>query len=602
MTTGVDRLFAAPQIRHREAANGVVHLTSAEPLGAYPATMIDHLHHWAAVEPDRLLVAERRLDGSWSRCTYGQAQTVSARVAAMLQARGLDAAHPLLILSANSVAHLLMTLGAQRAGVPAAPTSTAYALASRDHARLRTIARTLQPGAVFADDAARFGPALAALADIPAVTSTSGAGNFGLEPLLSAAPTADASIGPDTVAKVLFTSGSTGAPKGVLTTHRMLTSNQQMIRQVWPFLAGEPPVVVDWLPWSHTFGGNHNVGLVLANGGALYIDEGRPAPGLFDHTLANLAEVGPTILFNVPAGYAQLVPALEADRLLAERVFANLRIAFNAAAALPAALRDRLTRLAAEVTGREIAVTGSWGTTETAPAATSAHYPFTDARCIGVPLPGVEIALVPDTDGSYEIRVRGPHVTPGYLAEPEQTAKAFDADGFYCPGDAVSFTEPGRPAAGLLFRGRLAEDFKLSTGTFVHVGALRAALLSAAPIVADAVITGENRDEVGALLWLNPAEVAKLGRLDVDGPVIVDGQVRAALLPALRALNATAGSSGRIARVIVMSRPADLDRAEITDKGYVNQRQVLINRADLVDELYRQPWSSGVIVAVDPPA
>ena len=309
------------------------------------------------------------------------------------------------------------------------------------------------------------------------------------------------------MAKILFTSGSTGIPKGVLTTHEMLCANQQMMRQAWPFLAEERPVLVDWLPWSHTFGGSHNMNMVLANGGTLYIDEGRPAPSLIAATLANYRDVSPTMAFNVPAGYAQLVPALEADHELAGQFFARIRLVFNAAAALPSALRGRLETLAREVTGRDIPVTGSWGTTETAPAATTAHFGYADGRCIGNPLPGVTLKLVPDDGDVYEIRAAGVAVTPGYLRRPDLATTAFDDEGFYCPGDAVSFADPADPARGLLFRGRLAEDFKLSTGTFVRVGALRTALLSAAPVIGDAVITGQDRDTVGALAWLNPAEL-----------------------------------------------------------------------------------------------
>ena len=334
----------------------------------------------------------------------------------------------------------------------------------------------------------------------------------------------------DAVAKILFTSGSTGAPKGVLNTHRMLASNQQMIRQAWPFLAAERPVIVDWLPWSHTFGGNHNVNMVMTSGGTLYVDAGRPAPGLFAQTVANLTDVPPTIYFNVPAGYAQLVPALEDDPAFAARFFSRLRLIFNAAAALPEALRDRLGAVAERTTGHQIPVTGSWGATETAPAVTSAHFDFTDARCIGVPLPGALVKLAP-ADGAYEIRAKGPMVTPGYFGQPALSAEAFDADGFYRTGDAVALADPGDLNAGLVFRGRIAEDFKLATGTFVRVGAVRTALLSAAPILSDAVLAGENRGCVCALVWLNAVETRKLIGADpqAQGELIVDDAVRTAL-------------------------------------------------------------------------
>ncbi len=364
---------------------------------------------------------------------------------------------------------------------------------------------------MFADNAEKFAAALDAVGAVPAiVTSGDRPGARSLDDLIATVPgsalnQAQVALAPDAVAKILFTSGSTGTPKGVLNTHRMLASNQQMIRQVWPFLAEHRPLIVDWLPWSHTFGGNHNLNLVITGGGTLYVDDGRPVPQFFSRSIANLTDVPPSIYFNVPAGYALLVPALEADPEFAARFFSRLRLIFNAAAPLPAGLRDRLDALAWPVTGRSIPVTGSWGATESAPAVTSAHFPSADARCIGVPLPGTQIKLVPAND-AYEIRVKGPNVTPGYFARPDLTTRAFDDDGFYLTGDAVALADPGDPNAGLVFSRRLAEDFKLATGTFVRVGALRIALLARAPVLLDLVITGEDRPYPAALAWLNPAQ------------------------------------------------------------------------------------------------
>ena len=358
---------------------------------------------------------------------------------------------------------------------------------------------------------------------------------------------------------------------------------------------------MDWLPWSHVFGGNHNLNMVLVNGGTIYVDAGRPAPGMFAPTLANLRDVPPTVYFNVPAGYAQLVPALESDPELAHAFFSRLRLIFNAAAALPAGLRERLLELGEATTGRPVPVTGSWGLTETAPAVTNAHFDFGDARSIGVPLPGLEVLLVPggDADDAREIRVRGPVVTPGYHGRPDLTAEAFDDEGFYRTGDAVSLADDEHPALGLVFRGRLVEDFKLSTGTFVHVGAVRTSLLSAVPVLADAVITGEGRDEAGALAWLNPAEVVRLLGRDpvVDGELVTDPELAAHLADALLRQDGHLGSSGRVARLLVMSRPGGLDAGEITDKGYVNQRRVLAQRAHLVDLLYDDEPVGAVVTA-----
>jgi feruloyl-CoA synthase len=597
------RMFAKVRITAEETDGGTL-LRSADELGAYPVTVLHSLRQWAAADPGYPLVAERGRDGAWHEVSYGAALTAADAIGQALLDRGLGPARPLLILSGNSVSHLLMTLGAMTAGIPVAPVSVPYSLQSRDHARIRAIAELVTPGAVYADDAGAFGPALDA-AGAPAITAAGPRpGATALTELLAATPGAAVrgafdTLTPDTVAKVLFTSGSTGTPKGVLNTHRMLSSNQQMIRQGWPFLTAERPVIADWLPWSHTFGGNHNVNMMLTNGGTLYIDGGRPAPGLFDQTVANLADVRPTLYFNVPAGYARLVPALEGDSEFAARFFSRLRLLFNAAAALPAGLRTRLEALAAlHAPGRDVPVTGSWGATETAPAVTEANFPFTDARCVGAPLPGLTVKLVPAGD-AYEIRVQGPNVTPGYYARPDLTAEAFDADGFYRSGDAVAFAVPGDPDAGLVFRGRLAEDFKLGTGTFVRVGAVRTALLSALPVLSDAVLAGENRDYPAALGWLNPAEARTLLGRDpapADGDLVTDQELLRLVAAALTRHNDSYGSAAQIRRLLIMTSPASLDTGEITDKGYVNQRRVLYERAGLVDVLYTDPVPGGVVV------
>ncbi|MGI8449805.1 MAG: AMP-binding protein [Streptosporangiaceae bacterium] len=412
-------LLAAPRVLAGTRPDGSVLLRSADPLGGYPATVIHSLRAWAGRDPDHQLVAERDRDGGWRRCSYGAALAAADSIGQALLERGVGPDRPLLVLSGNSVDHLLVTLGALTAGVPVAPVSVAYSLQSQAHARIRAIARLIRPGAVFAEDAPRFAGALDALnAQAPSVIISSGhrAGAGQLSQLLATPPGAEvraafAAAAPAAVAKILFTSGSTGTPKGVLNTHGMMAANQQMMRQVWPFLAAERPVIVDWLPWSHTFGGNHNLNMVLTSGGTLYVDAGRPAAALFAQTAANLADVPPTVYFNVPAGYAQLVPALEAGPAFAARFFSRLRLMFNAAAALPGGLRDLLGELAARVSGHEIPVTGSWGATETGPAVTTAHFGYADARCIGVPLPGAEVKLVPVTaPGAPE---DGPHDGPG---------------------------------------------------------------------------------------------------------------------------------------------------------------------------------------------
>src|SRR5580704_10157151 len=600
---GVRDLFAPPRVLAADGGEpGELLLRSAEELGEYPVTVVHSLREWAGIAPEHPLISERAR-GDWRTVSYGRAVAAANAIGQALLDRGLGPGRPLLVLSGNGVDHLLVTLGAMTAGIPVAPVSVAYSLQSRDHARIRDIAGLISPGAVFAADAAAFEAALDALPGIPAVVSAGHRdGAEQLSVLMNTNPgeavrTAFANLSPDGTAKILFTSGSTGAPKGVLNTHRMLAANQQMIRQAWPFLGWERPVIVDWLPWSHTFGGNHNLNMMISSGGTLHVDAGRPVPALFGQTIRNLAAVPPTIYFNVPAGYAQLVPALEADPEFAARFFSRLRLVFNAAAALPAALRDRLAAVAERTVGRQVPVTGSWGATETAPAVTSAHFPFTDARCIGVPLPGAEVKLVLADGDACEIRVRGPMVTPGYFARPDLTSAAFDADGFYRTGDAARLIDEREPGLGLAFCGRIAEDFKLTTGTFVRVGAVRTALLSAIPLLSDAVIAGEGRDFVTALGWLNAAEArGLLGRdAKTDGEVITDGTILGHLAAALARHQPAGGSAATVERLLVMSRPAGLDNGEITDKGYINQRRVLHNRAGLAALLYTDPPAPGVI-------
>jgi feruloyl-CoA synthase len=597
-------LFAAPAVDAERRDDGSWLLRSAMPLAGYEPSVLGSLRRWASADEDYPLVAERDPQGGWRSRSYGEVAAAAESVGQALLGLGLGPGRPLLVLSGNSVDHLVVSLAAMTAGIPVVPVSTAYSLLSADHARIREIAALIGPGAVFAEDSAAFSAALDALGNVPVIASRGDrSGSVRLNDLENVRPgpevaAAFSAIRPDSVAKILFTSGSTGTPKGVLNTHGMLAANQQMIRQVWPFLAEERPVVVDWLPWSHTFGGNHNVNMVLVAGGTLYVDGGRPAPALFGTTLANLADVPPTVYFNVPAGYAQLVPALETDPAFAGRFFSRLRLIFNAAAALPPSLRQRLTAVAAKTAGQAVPVTGSWGLTETAPAVTSAHFEYDDPACIGVPLPGAEVRLVPAED-AYEIRTRGPMVTPGYFGRPDLTEQAFDEEGFYRTGDAVRLIDEDHPERGLAFAGRIAEDFKLTTGTFVRVGAVRTALLSAIPLLAEAVIAGEGRDCVTALAWLNAAEAgALLNREAVaDGELITDETVLGHLAAALAASQRTAGSAGRVERLVVMSRPASLDSGEITDKGYVNQRRVLRNRADLVGLLYAEPTAPGVIAA-----
>jgi feruloyl-CoA synthase len=584
-------LFGPVQTVAEAGPDGSVRLRSAVALQPGHDSMAAAFRAGADRHPDRLLAAERGGDG-WRTLTWGQAREAADGLAQGLIGAGL-ASRPIMILSGNTIDHLLLILAGYTCGTPLVPVTTAYSLASRDHAKLSTMADLVDPGLVFAADAGEYAGALRAVSAPGRVLAASQAGGglpvLPLGELTAAPPTGAveehlARVGPGTIAKILFTSGSTGRPKGVINTHRMMCTNQQMMRQAWPFLAEEPPVLLDWLPWSHTFGSNHNLNMILVNGGTVWIDDGRPAPGLIGRTLRNLAEVRPNVYFNVPAGLSLLVPALEADRELARRFFAGLRLVFFAAAALPQALWDRIEALAASV-GRPVPMTTSWGATETAPAVTSAYFAAGRSDCIGVPLPGVELKLVP-AGGKQEIRVRGPNVTPGYYGDPAATEAAFDAEGFYRTGDAVRFVDPARPDAGLLFDGRIAEDFKLATGTWVSVGTLRTALLSASDgLLRDAVLAGHDGDFVAALAWLNTDQAGGPG-----APAVRD-----ACLRALGSLNSGRGSSQRIMRLLVMDEPPSLDGGEITDKGYVNQRAVLERRADLVARLYADDPPGDVI-------
>ncbi len=589
--------FAVPRIVAGQRADGSLLLRSAEPLGEHPVSVVHSFRAGSEAHPDRLLVAERDGD-DWARLTWGEARTRADALAQGLLDRGL-AGRPVMVLSGNSRLHLVVALAAMTVGAPVVPTSVAYSLQSADHAKLRAMADLVDPGLVAAEDAS-FAAAVAAVGDGRTVLSPDRALPGAVHPDdLARTPTGEvdrrcAALRREDVAKILFTSGSTGAPKGVVNTHGMLSANQQQMRQAWPFLGEEPPVLLDWLPWSHTFGGNHDTNMVLANGGTLWIDDGRPVPGLVERTVRNLADALPTVYLNVPAGYAALLPHLERDPAAARAFLSRLRLGFFAAAALPQQLWDRLQALSAEHGGR-MQMTTSWGLTETSPAATSAHFPITRSDSLGVPLPGVELALVTLGDKT-EVRVRGANVTPGYHGRPDLTAAAFDEDGFFRTGDAVALADPDDVAAGLLFRGRIAEDFKLSTGTFVSVGTLRPQLLSASEgLLADAVICGENGLEVSALVWLHPGAV---GRCDDDG--VPDDQLRAGLLATMQRLAAGGGgSSQRVARLLVLREPAALDAGEVTDKGYVNQRAVRERRADQVALLSADPPPPQVVVLED---
>jgi feruloyl-CoA synthase len=594
--------FVSPDIESARGRDGSIVLASRRALGAIEPSITAVLRRRAGQHPDRPLAAQRDEGDRWVTLSYGEAERRSLVLAQAFTQLGLGPDRPIMLLSGNSLEHLLVSLGAYAAQVPVMPISVAYSLMSADHARITAIARLTEPGLVFADDAVPFGAALDALA--PAVSQVLVArgerdGALRLDDLLATPAGEDPASepGPDTIAKLLFTSGSTGVPKGVVNTHRMLCSNQAMLQAIWPFLAEEPPIMVDWLPWSHTFGGNHNLNLALFNGGTIHIDDGKPAPPLFHRTISALTDVPPTLYFNVPAGFALLAPALENDPRLAERFFSRLRFMFYAAAALPDALAARLRRLAAHHADHDVPLTSSWGTTETAPCATSMHYLGAPTGCIGVPIPGCTVKLAPVGD-RLEIRVKGPNVTPGYFRAPELTEAAFDEDGFYRSGDAVRMTDAQDADQGMVFDGRIAENFKLLTGTWVAAGALRTRLISAAGVLSDAVICGQDAEYVAAMAWVNQAEARRLTGA-ADEVALDDPTLRAHLARALQALNADGGSASRVERLVLLAQPPSLDAGEITDKGYLNQRRTLECRAADVSRLYSEPADSAVISGAD---
>jgi feruloyl-CoA synthase len=591
--------YAPVDVTLAKAADGSLRYGSRAPLDPYDPSLANLFRSAVERAPGRALIAERAGEG-WRTLRYEDARKQVDALAAALIERGLSAERPLMILSANSIEHALLMLAGYTAGVPVAPISVAYSLQSQDHGKLKFVTKLLTPGLIYVADTGPFAKALAVIKDADAeIVASSNTANLDGVTLLDdfnktkptrAVEEAVASINGDRIAKFLFTSGSTDVPKAVINTHRMLTANQASLAQIWPFLNEEQVVLVDWLPWSHTFGGNHNFHLALKHAGTFFIDAGRPVPALVEQTVRNLAEVSPTVYFNVPAGYAAILPYLEKDPAMAETFFAKLRMIFYAAAALPQDLWARLEAVSVSATGQRVPMTSSWGATETAPAVTAAHFPLERAGVIGVPMPGVELKLQPYGE-RWEVRVKGPNVTPGYWRSPALTKAAFDEEGFYRIGDAVRFADPDNPAAGLIYNGRLTEEFKLTTGTWVQVGALRVGLLSAmSPVVQDAVIAGEGYDHLRIMAWLNLAGCRQL--LGDDAPASAaelsrHPKIQSHVREALKRWNSqNTGQSTRIRCAMLLGDAPSIDANEITDKGYINQRAVLSNRKADLDRLF----------------
>ena len=597
--------FGVTRVTLKDGVPGTHYLKADQDLQAFPERLTDRFQHWAQNKPDQTLFARRvkLADGSlgdWRHITYAEAWNTARNIAQGLINRGLNAERPVVILSENSLEHALLALGCIVAGVPFVPTSPPYSLISQDYDKLKHVLRTVTPGMVFASDA-RYAKAIAATVSsnmeiVMNEGDVEGKQVTTFEALCSTPATAqvDAAIaatGPDTIAKFLFTSGSTKLPKAVINTQRLWCANQQQMAQSMPILAEEPLVLVDWLPWNHTFGGNHNFGMVVFHGGTMYIDDGKPTPALMHETLRNLREIAPTVYFNVPTGFEAIALAMKTDDLLRKTLLSRVQMFFYAGAALAQPIWDSLYESQEREVGERIVMGTGLGMTESGPFGIFVTNPYVNAGDLGVPTPGLELKLV-DMGGKTEVRYRGPNITPGYWRNAEETKSSFDDEGFFCTGDAVKWIDETDVHLGLKFDGRIAEDFKLATGTFVSVGPLRGKIIAAgAPYIQDVVLTGINLKEVGAMVFTTPA-VRALSGMAADAPladVLSSEPVLAQFQTVINELAKTAtGSANRIARMCLLSEPPTIDKGEITDKGSINQRAVLSHRADTVAALHEE--------------
>jgi len=589
--------FKPHDVSSEQRSDETLLLRSNAEMGDVVDTSADWLHRWSVEAPERIFLAERSGAG-WREETYQSTLQKVRAIAASLLARGMGPDTPILIMSGNGVDHGVLTLAAHYVGVPTAPIAEQYALIPAARERLEHAISLVKPSMAYVVDADKFAHAITidALAGVEIVASDVGSqsGVTGMDTLLQGDSGVDidaarGQVTPDSVVKILMTSGSTSAPKGVMTTQRMMCVNQTQIADSLPFLTERPPSVVDWLPWNHVFGGSHNFNMMLANGGSFYIDDGKPLKGLFDRTVENLKMVTGSLVFNVPVGFGMLLQALKSDQDLRQRFFQDLDMIFYAGASLPQDIWQGLEHMALDVKGEVPLMTSSWGLTETAPATMIQQEPTDRSGVIGVPMSGVTLKLVPEEDGRYEVRAKGPNIMPGYYNDPQKTAEAFDGEGYFITGDAMVFVDPDNVNAGMRFDGRISEDFKLLTGTWVRATALRMSLLSHfAPLAADLVMTGQDKSDIGVLIFPNKEAIETAGHAldDVDG-MLSDPSLLTALRDRLAAWNEeNASSSTRIARAALFAEPASLVDAEITAKGNLNFRKVLQRRPAILDHLY----------------